>query len=298
MKRKTRTISNSEIDNGELVELIEKQKKSIALAIAFITGNVDLNIDFKIPRNTGIVMSEMFLLVYQLVDDAVNLGKKGGLSTASCIPIIRSVIETCINITYILACGEEQAKKAMNHAIARTIKGFDRESGSGSHSIRVKRLVPDEFVKQFDDEVNEFTSKKGRALNWTQLSVVQRIDEIAKVFGDEIARNLNGVYIGSYSDSSELIHGSFLGCLIAHVREPFTNATIDATETQLKYDKKFTGILTDSFMSTSCALRALKMYLKADGDPFSLEENYSRFVEVVLGDDMPNKQQASPGDLH
>lgn len=284
-----KVLTDTEIDLEELIQITEKQKGNLGLAIGVITGNVDLKVDINISRNMGIVVTEMFLLVIHMMSDLIYLGRRGGLSIPSCIPISRTVIETCINISYILACGEPKAEKAMNHAIAKTIQGYERESGNGAHAMRVRKLVPEEFKQQFENVVKEFTSKKGRSLNWTQHSVSQRIDKINEVFGDVIARNLNAGYVGGYSDSSETIHGSFVGCLLAHGREPFTEIKIKHEDYKAIYDKQLEGLLAVTYMSMSSAMRSLQKNLELSGDPFLTEENFDRFTELMLGDDMPKK---------
>lgn len=142
----------------------------------------------------------------------LRLSESFGWHTRDSYGIVRSIVELCVNASYILAEGPQAAEQAQRHAGQRTYRDGERASEIGGNVIRLGvrgRPLASE-VEGLESALAEFTSKKGRQKSWTDLSVEQRIEAVGRL-DLRAMESLQWAYFAVYADSSEFLHGSFFG---------------------------------------------------------------------------------------
>jgi hypothetical protein len=122
----------------------------------------------------------------------------------------RVIFESIINALFVLASSEEMARRALKHAQQKRFRSHGKEIRLGPY---VARLEVENFPDEIREYIDEFTSKKGREKNWTDLSISERIDVVANRYGSKIWLTLGSSYYGYYGISSEHVHGSLSGVL-------------------------------------------------------------------------------------
>jgi hypothetical protein len=144
-----------------------------------------------------------------------KLSEDISLQNRDCFSISRSIVEIAINSCYLLASEQSVADKARRHALQRTYRELMREETFGELQISLKfQGVPSPSeIPGLEAALIEFTSKRGHELNWTNLSVKERLAVIKKRFGNTVHALLSAAYFGIYSNSSEILHGTFYGSM-------------------------------------------------------------------------------------
>jgi hypothetical protein len=66
-----------------------------------------------------------------------TLSESSGLHTRDCYSIARSIVEASINACYIIAKGEEAAKRALRHAKQKAFRDLERKSKIGNSVIKL-----------------------------------------------------------------------------------------------------------------------------------------------------------------
>ena len=115
-----------------------------------------------------------------------------------------------MNGLYVISSDSEVANKAFKHARKKEIRNHGQSIQIGPFETVLQMSNPPDNLEEL---VNEFTSKKGRELNWTSDSLMQRIEVIAFRFGKEMYLTLGATYHGNYGFSSEYIHASLFSAL-------------------------------------------------------------------------------------
>lgn len=132
-----------------------------------------------------------------------------------CFSISRSIVEAVINSSYLLASEETEAGKARRHALQKSYRELNRKGTFGELEISLKfQEVPSPLeIPGLEAALSEFTSKRGRELGWINISVKERLAVIRKRFGSKVHAILSGAYFAIYSNSSEILHGTFYGAM-------------------------------------------------------------------------------------
>lgn len=240
------------------------------------------------------VISDLYFSTARTASTVIKLNKLDSSSLVQAVIIVRGILETCINASFIMSMGDEAAKNAVEHALAKSFTDHDKTIGSGKHSISIKSSFLPKPSENFQKLLKKFTSKKGRQLNWIDLSVSQRIVEIEKRFGKTIAIGLNSAYTALYQDASEMIHGSYLGALISLGREPLSNPTKDMKEINKKDEQKYSYSLSCMFLSIYYSLKSFSNFAEIDENRFSLDLLFERFFEVMYGESTTEYLQKNP----
>jgi len=144
------------------------------------------------------------------------LSSQPDLPIRDCFPIARSIIETIINVCFILARGEEAAKRMERHALQKTCRDLDRSSAIKGTAIHLRHngSVDPGDIPGLADALAEFsTSKGGERRSWTEDNLEYRLGEIATKFGSRIATPLHAAQFSIYRHSSEILHGTYFGCI-------------------------------------------------------------------------------------
>jgi hypothetical protein len=138
------------------------------------------------------------------------------LSVKDCFPIARGVVETIINVCYILAVGDEAAGRADRHAFQKAFRDMDRISQVGGCSIRSTwSSKPDpSTVAGLPEALAEFTRKNGgEKTNWTDDSIERRLEIVGNRYGTRVLMPLQVGFFAIYRHASEIQHGTFFGSL-------------------------------------------------------------------------------------
>ena len=159
------------------------------------------------------VVTPMSLAAGGSVESIMKLTNVPSGSARDCYPIARSVVETMINASYVLACGTDVANQAIRHAKQKYHRDMDRTFGGGEYSLRLHAVGIEDrnLSEELATAILEFTSKKGREKNWTEKSVTERIFVVGDKLSDVVAYELLGAYAIVYGDASEITHGSLYG---------------------------------------------------------------------------------------
>ena len=132
------------------------------------------------------------------------------LQTKDVVILFRVVFEGIVNALYVISSHSDIATKAFKHARQKKLRPHGRSIQIGPYETVVQMLNPPDNL---DELVNEFTSTKGRELNWTSDSLMQRVEVIAAKFGKGMYLTLGGTYHGHYGISSEYIHSSLFSAI-------------------------------------------------------------------------------------
>lgn len=127
-----------------------------------------------------------------------------------CYMLARTMVERCINAAYLSVCGDEEYRLYLQYEIAARARSENRSISLAGRSIEIKRAGTVQRSPEVIAAVARFTSKRGRALNWTQLTLEQRASEVAKC--EPMVSDVFGLAILSvYSRASEALHGTMFG---------------------------------------------------------------------------------------
>ena len=132
------------------------------------------------------------------------------LQTKDVVVLFRVIFEGILNSLYVLASDPDIANKALRHAEQKNFRHHGSVLELGPYKIS---LTVDPYPEKIKSIVNEFTSKRGRELNWTPHSNRKIIQIIADKYGENIWLTLGQAYIGYYGFSSEYIHSSMYSIL-------------------------------------------------------------------------------------
>lgn len=150
--------------------------------------------------------------------------------------------------------------------------------------INVSIPKPIQFTKNIEAIVREFTSRRGTPLNWTDLSVSQRIIAVESKFGKRVSIGLNAAYTVVYQDASEMIHGSYLGALKSLGREPFKETAIDIEAIQANNRNQYVYGLCALFNAIYFTLEVFSAYTEISRENFSLDELHDQYFEALTGE--------------
>lgn len=254
-------ILKKEIDyEGERIQYLESE--SVAIAISQILASLRAS-------TSSIVL---------LASQDINL-----MLAKDTLPLARSIIEGCINAVFIMTKGETVAKDALEHSVYKGFKNTDRTIGKGGHKVGVKRIPTIEPQEDLKLLIEKFTTKKGRAKNWTELSVPQRIEAIEPVFGRKCATSLSMAYLMVYSDASEIIHGSVTGAKIANGTIAFGNFPRTENDHLTIQESHLESALLSSFIALDSAMRAFCEYTNFTSFEATLDkqfEDFKRYCET------------------
>lgn len=159
----------------------------------------------------------LFYLLHGITISLSNLATLSeivDLQTRDCFTIARGIVESSINICYILASGEDKANQAFKHASFKSLRDMRRESRIGESTFKIVfQGIKDEDYNKLLLEFEEFLTKKGKDKNWTDDSIERRIKIIGNKYGKSELQAMNLVYLTIYGTSSEIIHGSIYGTM-------------------------------------------------------------------------------------
>ncbi|HEY0011570.1 MAG TPA: DUF5677 domain-containing protein [Allosphingosinicella sp.] len=176
------------------------------------------------------VIATMIHMIGISGESVLKLTTEADLGAKDAYPITRAIIEGTVNVCYIMAKGRETAEKAMRHAEVKAYRDLKRHWDAGGVSITITsgEVLPPDEIQRLEVLAEEFTTRKGRDIDWTDDNLRQKIDAIGDVFIYQSVDPLNHAAFAIYRSSSEVIHGSYYGALffwglkLTNQDEPFS----------------------------------------------------------------------------
>lgn len=162
------------------------------------------------------IVSTMIHMVGISAHSILTLTQEVGLQTRDYYSIARGIVESVVNIVFIMAQGREAAERADRHAQQKAYRDLKRESSAGGLNI----IVGNKVKLQPEDEERlsllaaEFTNRKGREKrDWTDENLTHRIDTAALRFSNASVIALHAAAFNIYRYSSEVLHGTYFSAL-------------------------------------------------------------------------------------
>lgn len=267
--------------------LIEQQLKLLTLSLFICDkGSADFadeELVCSLSENVRAVVVPMSLAGGQSIGTVLQSTQKRGIPVRDCFPIARSVVETLVNASYVLAGGEPLAEKAIRHTQQKFYRDLDKKVGRGEHELRItatpKPNVTDQ--EELKAAINEFTTARGREKSWTDDSVPMRIEKVGQVLGAVPASGFLGAYALVYADSSEIIHGSLFGIQLFYRGRAKPPENVD--EFRSLTAQHLEGILFAIFLALNSYLRAFCTVQKFKSLDDRLRGLFDEFMLAIRG---------------
>ena len=166
----------------------------------------------------------------------------------------RGLVESVVNMLFIVAEGDEAARRAERHASQKAFRDLDRLSKVAGEQIRIR--LGDEVLSPPSEvaaAIDEFTTRGGSEVTvWTPESVDERIEAIARRFRHPIPTELHWARVAIYRHASEISHGTLFGALFAlGITRP------DGPPDHAQLKSHFNGHLTMVLLMSGFAVDAL-----------------------------------------
>lgn len=211
----------------------------------------------------------------------LKLTEEVGLSTRDCFPIGRAIVESAINVTYILAGGSEVALRAERHDAQRSFRDLERTLDVAGLRIMAKHVgkLDAEALKHYQNLAREFSYKSGKEKSaWTDDALEQRLEVVKERFSQSIATSLSVAMFGIYRHSSEILHGSYFGAMFFWGRtrpsvDPMSKATREGLIETLSEHQ---------FSILSSVVFAVSAMLQAFGEYIDRADNLSRQASSMM----------------
>lgn len=218
-KSKAKLDPNTERKIEELTEILGESLHVAGLINAIL---VDLEFARGLRNNKDSIDEKVAYVINYLIlgmgitaNTVKELSFTPGLKTKDCYPLARTVLETSVNVSYILAMGRTAAKQAISHANQKIFRDMERASSIANSQISLvfsgKKNI--EVPNEISELLQEFTSRSGREKGWIDLSIDKRIEEASKVLGEDYLTKMHLARFAIYRHSSEIIHGSLFGAM-------------------------------------------------------------------------------------
>jgi hypothetical protein len=173
------------------------------------------------------------------LSDEVSLGAR------NTYPITRAIVEGVVNVCYIMAKGRETAERAYRHAEIKAYRDTRRHWDVGGMKMATawSGPLPPQEIARLEAMLPEFTSKKGRELDWTGDTLKQRLNAISSAFPSTAMISLNASAFNVYRIASEVLHATYYSAIY------FWGRTIPKSDSGFTKDE-FRLTLMDHLFST------------------------------------------------
>lgn len=145
----------------------------------------------------------------------IKLTDEISMGVRDAYPIARSIVEGVINVLFIIAKGNDMAKKAKRHAEHKSFRDLQRSFRVGNSVIKTERnvhLTPEERAR-LDALATEFMGRNGREKPWIDENIQSRIDIISTAFPIASTINLGAATFNIYRHASEIVHGTYFAAM-------------------------------------------------------------------------------------
>lgn len=208
--------SEGVIEEHKIVrEILKQQVRLIDYLIAFILIEKKKNLEPEKIKTFSTIMM-MIQGIGVSANSILKLTEDIEMSIRDCYGIARSILETSINVCYIISEGKSKNDLAVRHAEQRAFRNLKKENRYGNIIISAelmgidkKKQIPDELKKA----LAQFSTKKGKEIReWTSDSVETRIEVISKYYPRQtLTFALSHAMI--YRTSSEILHGTYFSVI-------------------------------------------------------------------------------------
>lgn len=197
-------------------QIVFAQTRQIDLCLALLKRHQDGK--STLPSGADEVFRVIITMIHMVGisgHSVLKLTDEIGLQAKDAYPVARGIIESSVNIVFIMAGGKDVAERADRHAQVKAYRDLKREwdSGGWQMSVGYSASVPPDEAARLDAMAVEFTTPKGREKDWTAETLKQRLDAIAVVFPGTAMVSLNASAFNIYRHASEVIHGSYYSAL-------------------------------------------------------------------------------------
>jgi hypothetical protein len=221
----------------------------------------------------------------------LRLTEEIGLQARDGYPIARSVVESAINIAFVMAEGEPVASRAKRHAQQKSFRDLNRTSTIAGQTFTLGwsgQLDPIE-IKRLTALAEEFSTKAGREKrDWIDRSVDDRIATVARRFGEQTSTLIHAAMLMVYRHASEILHGTYFAALF------FWGVTRPGERPATADDLRVT--MADHQFAVLCStLLANTTMLECAGKYFSLPDIVKRSAEIL---DRLHKLPVLAGNAH
>jgi hypothetical protein len=147
------------------------------------------------------------------VRSILKLSETLDMSLRDCLSISRSVVETSINVAYIVAGGSQIATQARRHALQKSYRDLERSGKLGRWVFNVSSGNKPEIssIPGLQIALGEFSDSNGRERrDWTKDNLEKRLNLIEQKFPDA-SLDFATAIMQIYRHSSEILHGTYFG---------------------------------------------------------------------------------------
>lgn len=194
----------------------------------------------------------------------------------------RAVVETAINVAYIIAGGPKLAELAQRHALQKTFRSGNRSGRLGGINFVVSSTpsIDPSHVAGLEDALKEFTNARGtEKRQWTSDNIDKRLELIASKF-ERPAIALTGAMLTVYRDSSEILHGTFFGVTNFWTRGGGPVGSRREAE-KLFFSKHFVPALSAAFLALFSVVRVADIRYGIKAIAKAQNENFGYFQELI-----------------
>jgi len=230
-------------------------------------------------------------LLYAVRDSSQSMEVLSGRGKLrDCYAVARTIIETIINICFILARGEELAKKALRHAHQKSHRDLERNSVIGMSGISVVWSGKETLTlsAELSGALEEFTTKRGKErTEWTEEKLQVRLQAIESRYGQSVMVPLHICFFAIYRHASEIVHGTVFGALFS---VGLTEPGRPRSEAELM--KHRVGSFNMLFILLGCGIEALLRVLVEErfSDESALKESKALRENLDVDSWIPPKQ--------
>lgn len=196
-------------------QLVSLLNLLIAISIGHATSREIRSEETPVPDLVTKVIPMMLQAVGSSSITLIKLSNEPGFQTRDCYSIIRSIVETSVNICYIIAEGPSAADRALRHARQKSYMDLQRELNIGETIISLRfSSIPDPAeIEDLEKDINGFMSQSGREKGWVDLSIDKRIEVVGEKLGKPEVTDLSFARFMIYRHSSEILHGTFFSTI-------------------------------------------------------------------------------------
>jgi hypothetical protein len=217
----SRMNSSPEIDEGiHSLASILKRMSNLVAGMVYVMIEHELASKLRtetlqIPSDISHAIVPLCTAIANSTNTLLELSDGPGLQTRDCYSISRCIVELGVNVCYIMANGSEMAKKAYRHAQQRMFRELEKESriGTGKVKVSVPGRPEIEDIPGMREAIDEFSTARGKAKDWTDKNLEQRIESVGERFGHNIQGDLDFASFIVYRQASEVLRGSLYSTL-------------------------------------------------------------------------------------
>jgi hypothetical protein len=214
-----------------LRDLLSALLPQLDLAIHSLTSGENAK---RSPAQEEVAMV-IFLMVQGIgvsIHSIVKLTADLDMGIRDCFGIARSVCEGALNVSYIIAGGEEVARRAKRHALQKSYRDLNRKDATGTVELRASSIPDVGDVPGLAEALAEFSRKNGSEVSeWSGLDLAGKQAAVAARFPKAVI-SFSASTMSIYRHASEILHGTYFGAeyyWLGSKGEPFSRDAFERT---------------------------------------------------------------------